>query len=158
MKTQSVAGVTANAEFAAALDRHHLWNFERWWELAEAGQIVRDLRPGRFTARVDLTKFPGMPPVAYIKCHGRPSWKERWKAWSRLAPLAWGSFTIVAVVVDRNGVGTGFHDANGDGAPDAVSIGPRAPTATGADITMPRRPTAWSPPRVRFPIEPAPQR
>jgi len=83
--------IAANAAFAAALDHHRLWTFDRWWQLAESGEIVRDLRPQRFTAHVDLSEFPGLPQVVYIKCHRRPSWKEHWKSWLRLAPLAWGA-------------------------------------------------------------------
>ncbi|MFN8424174.1 MAG: carboxypeptidase-like regulatory domain-containing protein [Anaerolineae bacterium] len=76
----------------------------------------------------------------------------------RLAPLGWGAYTIVAVEVDPLGVSTGFYDPDHDGLPNAVGVSQRQPTVSGIDIEMPARITAWSPPRVRFPIEPAPRR
>jgi hypothetical protein len=105
VNVQSHHGVTVNAEFAEALERHQLWDFRRWWDLATAGTIVRDLRPQRFTARVELQDFPGLPNAVYVKCHGRPTWKDHGKSWLRLSPLAWGAEGEWRALIDFQAAG-----------------------------------------------------
>lgn len=105
MNSETRGGITANAEFAAALSRHDLWDARRWWELAAAGTIVRDIRPQRFTARVELPHSPGLPQAVYVKCHGQPSWKERMKCWLRFASLAWGAEGEWRALVDFQAAG-----------------------------------------------------
>lgn len=90
--------------FAERLQAAGWTSFESLWNAAESGKLVRDLRPLRFTSRVE---FPDGCGAVYIKCHvgdGHGAESDAHHEWTTLQAVSAAGVAVPApVAVGRHG-------------------------------------------------------